>query len=189
MSYASTEFRKPLVTIFWCDQGVDKHDLEVFLDKYVIMTQYVGNENFFIMGSITGNDSIRGPLEQMLVQEFGDHYFNGRKYLLGEAVKEIDSSTMEDDIIRINEGRLPSFYMKDATHLNGKAADILSKKMIEMIVEYLNQNGICSVSSHSKDVGEGKSNNRIPVYDLSGKKMTTPYKGITITKGKKVVNR
>jgi hypothetical protein len=189
MSFASTEFRNPLVAIFWCDQGVDKNDLKVFLDKYVIMTQYVENENFFIMGSITGNDSIRGPLEQMLVQEFGDHYFNGRKYLLGEAIKEIDSSTTEDDINRINEGRLPSFYMKDATHLNGKAADILSKKMVEVIVEYLNQNDICSVSSHSNDVGDGKFSNRIPVYNLSGMKMAIPYKGVTIMKGRKVIKR
>ena len=188
MSFASTEFRNPLVTIFWCDQGVDKNDLKIFLDKYVIMTQYVGNENFFIMGSITGNDSIRGPLEQMLAQEFGDHYFNGRKYLLAEAIKEINSSTTEDDIIRINEGRLPSFYMKDAIHLNEKAADILSKKMVEVIVEYLNQNGICNVSSNYNDVGEGKSSNTIPIYYLSGMKITTPYKGITITKGQKVIN-
>lgn len=134
MSYASTAFNNALMTIFWCDQGSDKSNLETLIKKYERMTSFVGNNNYLIEGSITGTDEKRAQSEKLLLERFGEHFFNGRLYLLSEARKEISDVTSEEDIERMKMGQLPSFFMKDDVHLNERAARILSQKLVEVLM-------------------------------------------------------
>lgn len=132
LSFASSEFKNALATFLWCDQTIDKQNLTDFIQKYKTMAEYVGNDNFYIMGAIVGTDATRDPIEALLKDAFGNHFFNGRKYLLSEAI--LESSLTESDRACIERGQLPSFYMKDTLHLNEKAARLISKKMVEIIL-------------------------------------------------------
>ena len=136
VSYASDEYRNALITIFWCDQGRDKDDMESLVHKYRIMTSFVGNDNYLIVGSITGTNDTRVPLETLLNEEFGEHYVSGRQILLEEAIKEQSGEMNADDYKRIDKGQLPSVYMADDIHLNEKASRILSKRIVAIVLGF-----------------------------------------------------
>ena len=100
------------------------------------------------------------------MDEEGNELTNGSRYVKGG-----DAYTMLTPII---EGY--TFQKSDAVY--EKLANV--KKNIELTITYSNnETGICEIN--------GKNVNDDAVYDLAGRKVTVPAKGVYIKSGKKIL--
>ena len=129
---ASIRFRNSLFSFFWCDQLVDRSNLETLLEKYRIMVNFIGNDRFLIIGSIRGDSLSHKEIESILSAEFNDHYFNAREYLISEAARNM-SNLSDSDKVRVSCGRVPLIWMKDDVHLNDHGAKLLAKEIVRTL--------------------------------------------------------
>ena len=128
---AAIEFRYPFFTFFWCDQLVDRNNVETLLEKYRIMVDFTGNDRFLIIGSIRGDTISHKEVESKLSVAFAGHYFNAREYLVSEAIKDYSSFSASDRDL-INIGSVPTVWMKDEVHLNNKGASLVAKEAMRL---------------------------------------------------------
>lgn len=128
---AALKFRYPFFTFFWCDQLVDRNNVEALLKKYRIMTEFTGNDNYLIIGSIRGDSISHKEVEIKLLNCFNEHYFNARSYLVSEAKKEYMNFSVPDRE-RINKGSVPLAWMKDTIHLNNKGAIRVAREAVRL---------------------------------------------------------
>lgn len=136
---ASSNFRCPLYAFFWCDQQMDRNDVDALIDKYEIMADYNGNSHYLIIGSIVGDENSHRTVESRLRAAFSQHYFNAREFLVSEAEKNIDSFSSED-VVSIKKGKVPSIWMKDSLHLNSKGAELVAREVVNIIINIIELN-------------------------------------------------
>ena len=129
---ASSKFRNPLFSFFWCDQEKDRSDISALLKKYKLMAEFSGNSRYLIIGSITGDASYHHDVESILSESFGQHYLNAREYLVTEAEKIIESFSDNDKEL-IGKGCVPTVWMQDEVHLNEIGAGMIAKKATSII--------------------------------------------------------
>ena len=132
---ASSSFRYPLLSVFWCDQPEDRNNVDSLLKKYIKMVRYAGNDRFLIVGSIRGDKKSHQEVESLLASEFKSQYFNARAYLVSEAGKN-PSAFSKSDQKKIKSGSVPSAWMKDDVHLNSEGAAIVAGEVARIAVSH-----------------------------------------------------
>lgn len=126
------------INVFWCDQEQDRKNIDNLVDIYEIMTDFTGNGNYLIVGSIRGDRESHGLLERKLEDHFKEHYFNAREYLVQEALDQsFNMLISNEDNERLSQGKVPSFLMEDDdVHLNAIGASLVASKLFQIITAY-----------------------------------------------------
>lgn len=130
---ASSAFRFPLFSFFWCDQASDRDNIGTLIRIYQQMVSYTGNGKCLIIGSIRGDNYSHERVESLLATNFESRYFNARKYLISEGEKHYEFFSQEDQA-RITEGMIPRVWMKDEVHLNGVGAEMVAKEVVRLAI-------------------------------------------------------
>lgn len=87
-----------------------------------------------IRGSWTNADpNVMDAIDSAMLQAFGNHYVNVRKYLMVDGMTDAKLSASKDEKMIIQQGRVPTSFRSDASgaDLNGTAYKLIGKLVYE----------------------------------------------------------
>ena len=145
-------------TILWCWQNGGYSDVTELISKLHNCIRKLNNNNFVIVGLHTGTLAQRNEQEAALEKEFGDHFFNWRRYVSTNALYDFGITPTTDadftqeqleggvksDTYQMSIGALPSSLWasvkgegtdtyNDVIHLNSAGYMILGFKLVERL--------------------------------------------------------
>lgn len=146
------------ITILWCWQNGGYTDFDELIDKLHLCIRKLNNNNFVIVSLHTGTQSNRNVQETALEREFGDHFFNWRRYVSTNALYDFGITPTTDsdftqeqldagvksDTYQMSVGALPSSLWakvygidgataNDMIHINSAGYMILGFKLVERL--------------------------------------------------------
>lgn len=91
--------------------------------------KYAGN--YIVVGLPTGSREERRELEEALYEAYGDRFLNIREYLSTQGIYDAKISPSEEDLARMEEGRIPASLLVDDIHFNAKGYRLIGDFMYE----------------------------------------------------------
>jgi hypothetical protein len=93
---------------------------------YSSMVDFVGNDKYVIVGSVTGDESTLQPYEKAMEDKFGDRFINFREYLISDAYDNYEIKLNSKDIAAIRQGSVPPSLIMNGSKLTDQGSKILA---------------------------------------------------------------
>jgi len=95
--------------------------------------KYAGN--YIVVGLPTGTREERQELEEALYETYGDRFLNIREYLSTQGIYDAGIKPSEEDLVRMEEGRIPVSLLADDIHFNAEGYRLIGEFMYERMVQ------------------------------------------------------
>ena len=129
-AYRNTDF-----AILWCWQNGGYANDEALLSMLKSAVAHISTNNYIIIGLHSGNQSSRSAQEYALEREFGDKFFNWRRYVSTLALADFGITATAEDEQAMAVGACPKSLLSDAVHLNKAGYMILGYKLYERMTD------------------------------------------------------
>lgn len=100
----------------------------------IIQRRKNGQEEYIVIGLVTGDEGERAELEQAMEEAFGKHYLNIREYLC-EAFYDTGIIPTDFDEMLLAKGAVPGSLHSDAIHLNADGYRLVARAVYEKLIE------------------------------------------------------
>lgn len=124
--YSSTLKNK--TCLIWIGtNGWGDNNIETLLNTIKLMVEYNGNDRFIVIG--LHSDSLSSKFEELerkMVQSFGEHFINIRKYLVNYGLSDAHITPTSEDETRISRGLVPSSLLSDGLHFNASGYTVIA---------------------------------------------------------------
>lgn len=105
--------------------------------KFVEFLKGSKNENsYLILGMTKGNREDNKEIDEMMAEEFGEHYVNVREYLSTNALDDLNLTASDEDKKAMAEGKVPPCLWYDEDNLNDNAYEAIGNLVYNKLVEY-----------------------------------------------------
>lgn len=124
--YSSTLKNK--TCLIWIGtNGWGDNSIETLINTIKCMIEYNGNDHYIVIGLHTDSLSSKfAELETKMVQSFGEHFINIRKYLVNYGLSDANITPTSDDTSRISRGLVPSSLLSDGLHFNASGYTVIA---------------------------------------------------------------
>ena len=104
--------------------------------KLLLQRQQVNNDRFLVIGPCTvrgawynAQKATMDAIDSAMLQAFGNHYINLRKYLIEDGLRDAGLTQTKTDTININQGSVPDSFRSNAggADLNAVAYGLIGK--------------------------------------------------------------
>ena len=108
--------------------------------KQLLSRQANNPERYLVLGPCTirgswtnADPNVMDAIDSAMLQAFGNHYVNVRKYLMVDGMTDAKLSASKDEKMIIQQGRVPTSFRSDASgaDLNGTAYKLIGKLVYE----------------------------------------------------------
>ncbi len=135
---ASKEEYRDYIHIVWLGTYGEFTNPETLVQetKALLSRQTNNTDRYLVIGPCTYRGSWSTPLtysmdsvDSAMLQAFGNHYINLRKYLIEDGLRDAGMSATKQDTTNINNGRVPDSFRSNAggADLNGVAYDLIGQ--------------------------------------------------------------
>jgi len=139
---AATDMYKDYIHIIWMgtyggfeDQGSGSIDTLVQQTKEMVSRQVRNTDRYLVLGLCSYNGHWDGGflnmdvLDSAMMQEFGNHYVNVRKYLCEDGISDYDLYPSDQDTQDSKDSIIPESFRSNTgnSELNGKAYELIGK--------------------------------------------------------------
>ena len=133
---AATDLYRDYIHVVWIGSydTLSNADELVQKVKTLLARQTQNTDRYIVIGLCSVNQSIYGTylmdsIDTAMMQAFGNHYVNVRKYLVEDGLSDAGISPTSEDRINISEGMLPRSFVTTANtiDLNGKAYGVIGR--------------------------------------------------------------
>jgi hypothetical protein len=117
---------KDYTAVYFFGGDCTKYQPNELVDMYSSMVDFVGNDKYIIVGSITGDENTLQPYEKALQEKFGDRFINFREYLISDAYDKYDIQLTSKDVAAIRQGSVPPSLIMNGSKLSDQGSKILA---------------------------------------------------------------
>lgn len=133
--YGSSAYRNSEIAILWCWTNGGYVSNDELVQKLKMMVQHLNTEKYIIVGIHYGNTATLITQENELLKNFGDKFFNWRKYVSSNAMYDFGITPTADDLTDMQDGKIPRSFLTDSVHINSGAYMILGWKLYERMLQ------------------------------------------------------
>jgi preprotein translocase subunit SecG len=117
---------KDYTAVYFFGGDCTKYRPNEVVDMYSSMVDFVGNDKYVIVGSVTGDESTLQPYEKAMEDKFGDRFINFREYLISDAYDNYEIKLNSKDIAAIRQGSVPPSLIMNGSKLTDQGSKILA---------------------------------------------------------------
>lgn len=110
----------------------DNEDIGRIIETQKKMIDYAGTDKYIVI-SITNGQSFYS--NQLLAEEYGDHFLNIKKYLLEHGLEDAKIEATKQDKLDIGSAMIPSSLKSDETNLNSAGYKIIAQQVLQKIID------------------------------------------------------
>lgn len=139
---ASSQYLDYITVIFIGTNGGFSTPEDLISQQRAIIEHQIANKDrFLIIGIHTGWMEDRIELEEAMVKEFGNKYFNLRDYMAKHGMYDAGLEPSEEDIIDMLDGRTPDGITTDGVHFKPVGYTLIAKQIYKRMDElgYFNE--------------------------------------------------
>ncbi len=130
------------IHIVWLGTYDDFTTAEALVEdtKLLLQRQLTNQDRYLVIGPCTYRGSWSNvtsasldSIDSAMLQAFGNHYINLRKYLVEDGLRDAQITATKEDTVNINNGQVPSSFRSNASgaDLNGLAYQLVGKLVYE----------------------------------------------------------
>lgn len=134
-TWASTQYEDYIYVVFMGENHGWNEDPEELIrqQQEILSMQKKHAGRYIVIGLPTGTKEERQELEDVLLETYGDRFFNIREYMSGEAVQEAGIKLSGEDRERVEKGLIPTCFLDDSIHFNAKGYRLIGNKLYEQM--------------------------------------------------------
>lgn len=139
---ASSQYLDYVTVIFMGTNGsFDSPEDLIAQQRAIIDHQIANKDRFLIIGLHTGWMEDRIELEEAMVKEYGDKYFNLRDYMAKHGMRDAGLEPTEEDTIFMLDGRTPNGILTDGVHFKPVGYKLIAQQIYKRMDElgYFNE--------------------------------------------------
>ena len=134
--YGSKAYRKADISVLWIGTNSGGHTSdEDLLEQIKKATHHLATEKYIIVGLPDGTSETRANLESIFEKEFGDKYFNWRRYVSTNALYDWGFTPTDADLTAMEEGSVPPQLLVDGVHYKACGYGILGYKLWQRMTQ------------------------------------------------------
>jgi len=112
------------------NNGYSNNMLEVLKN----MVSHLHSNKYIVVGLHGGTEATMGSFEKLLEKNFGDKFFNWRKYVSSNALYDFGFTPTAEDLSAMNVGSIPPTLLHDHIHLNAAGYGILGYMLYQRFI-------------------------------------------------------
>ena len=139
---ASSQYLDYVTVIFMGTNGTFDTPEDLIAQQRAIIDHQIANKDrFLIIGLHTGWMEDRIELEEAMVKEYGDKYFNLRDYMAKHGMQDAGLEPSEEDRIFMLDGRTPNGILSDGVHFKPVGYKLIAQQIYKRMDElgYFNE--------------------------------------------------
>ena len=140
--YAPKNLRNPHAIVLWMGTNVggswditsEEAIRNTLLKQIKNAIQAIGTNNFVVVGLHLADSRYRDVLEKIMYAEFGMAYFDLRKYLITDAIRDANLTPTSADTAAIAAGNCPPQLLKDGTHFTDIGYKVVGQQILKRMI-------------------------------------------------------
>lgn len=109
--------------------GFDSIEELIIHQKAILALQEKNKDKYIIVGMTSGTAAERAEVEAAMQAEYGAHYVNLREYLSSEGVYDAGIEPTENDLLQMEEGKIPDCLLSDDVHFTKQGYMVIAEKL------------------------------------------------------------
>lgn len=110
----------------------DNDDIGRIIETQKKMIDYAGTDKYIVI-SVTNDEAFYS--NQLLAEEYGDHFLNIKKYLLQHGLEDAKIEPTKQDKQEIGSAMIPSSLKSDETNLNSAGYKVVAQQVLQKIID------------------------------------------------------
>lgn len=133
---SSDDEYKDYVHIIWLGENENWNNFKDLADyiKQIIDSSGKNKERYLVMGLIKGSEEGMSEYDEIMIDYFGSHYVNVRKYLSEYDLNKTDLIFTNTDIEQQKKGIVPSCMLLESGNLNDTAYNLLTELVYNKLI-------------------------------------------------------
>lgn len=135
-TWASKNYNDYIFVLFiGANKGYNSPEDLIAQQRSVLELQKKHAGKYIIIGLPTGTREENVELEKVMQEAYGDKYINLREYMSTQAIYDAGIKPTEEDLARMEEGRVPSSLLADHIHFKAKGYELIGNLVYERMEE------------------------------------------------------
>lgn len=131
-TWAATQFPDYIYVVFMGENhGWNSIQDLIEQQQAILAMQEKYADRYIVVGLPTGTRQERRELEEALYGVYGERFLNIREYLSTQGIYDAGIKPSEEDLVRMEEGRIPTSLLSDDIHFNADGYRLIGNFMYE----------------------------------------------------------
>lgn len=133
---AAESYKDGIFVIFMGENhGFNDIDDLIAQQKEILSLQEKHNDKYLILGMTSGTKKERQEMESAMENTYGARYINLREYLSTQGPYDAKVTLNEDDLKKMEQGKIPDCLLSDHVHFNAKGYQLIAEVIYDRMVE------------------------------------------------------
>lgn len=135
-TWAKDSYRDYIYVVFiGANKGYSSPEDLIAQQRSILELQEKEEGKYIIVGIPVGTKEENTELEKAMQNAYGNKYINLREYMSTQAVYDAGMKPTEEDLVRMEEGRVPTSLLSDDIHFNAEGYKLIGNLVYERMEE------------------------------------------------------